>query len=145
MIVKSEMVNYQHNVVIHRAAADDIKISIDTKYSNNPRSFLKEIWTDVYNMFLNGLTEEHISKLITVNVIGYRKSSKELDIRYNMALHEKCRSETILRNTYFYIDSSLQHKCFDVAIESCISDFNKLRSEFGSDFYSELNELIERI
>lgn len=145
MIIESRVIDNHQNVIIHRDGADSIKLSIDTKYSDNPREFLKMVWNDVYNMFMNGLNEDEIANLITVNVIGYRKSSKQLDVRYSMALHNRCRSVTLLNNTHFYIDSSLIGNCFDIGIESCINDFNKLRSELSPDFYVELNAMINRI
>lgn len=131
---------------INRESHDPINIMIDARYSNQePVRFFKNVIHGISDMFLNGMIEDDIRNLITVNVIGYRKCCKELDIRYSLALHNDVRSEHILSNTNFYLDVKDIHNCFDIAVQACIDDFNKLRIELGQDFISSLHELYKRL
>lgn len=145
-IITTNSVDYRYELSIRRPCGNVIVLWINTRYvySVEPRVHIKNILIDVYNMFLHGLSDDNINELIVVNVVGYRRSSKQLDIRYSLKLHNKC-GETLLANTDFYIDIDRQLDCFNIAIDACVNEFNVLRSEFGSDFYAEFMAAIDRV
>lgn len=92
----------------------------------------------LFGLFANNPTNNDISNMISVNIVEYRRG-RGIDVRYIMK--DMFATTPLIKNTDFYVNADRYTEVFDIAIEQCIDDFYKLKSDLGGvNFITDLYE-----